>query len=584
MCQHPARRVKKRNAKRGGFLRVVHPINLDAKSPRDIGVDWRFRTLSPDAGCDARARLPTAPDSAIVACEAGEGLWLTRTSRILKGTLTSYVNQAVALLVGLWMSRYLTEVLGRDAFGHWVVVGKVLALVGLADVGIFAILPRDLAMALGRAKTDGDITQSQELIAITRGLVRVQMPLMVGIAMCAWIYAQRHAPEVSGPLGIILATFVVTFPARIYTSVLLATQEMAVLGVNDLSAFIINTAVTVLLVFLGMGFWALGIGWISGTLTNCGLAVMQVHRRHRSLLSGQVQFTWRGAKSLLGRSIWPSIGQIVHLAIFAGDVLLIGLLCGPAAVAIFAFTSKLYSVFEITAQTILHQSGPAIAEIRGMGDQIKLRRAWIAIGQATWIIATVVCGTVLATSRDFVTFWVGIDNFGGMPMAFAVGAATTARLWSLGLIFPLFFSGHERAVSLAGTASGVLTLVAIGGLVKVYGPIGAPLGSVIGSLSVLPLYWSWSASVLGETRLRFLRTLTLPMSAWVLANVGAWYIGLWRPDWGHATLLFPLKAALGGCLAVTLCWLVLPRLTLHQYVGAVQERLRSRFLKQWKAN
>ena len=54
---------------------------------------------------------------------------MSRTSRYLKGLAGNYVSQAIILLAGLWLTRFLLSRLGAEEFGRWLIVLQALDMV-----------------------------------------------------------------------------------------------------------------------------------------------------------------------------------------------------------------------------------------------------------------------------------------------------------------------------------------------------------------------------------------------------------------------------------------------------------------------
>src|SRR5262245_66322916 len=113
---------------------------------------------------------------------------MSRTRRFLGGLGVGYASQAVLLLVGLWLTRFLLGRLGQHDYGLWLVGTQLLGYLMLTDLGVVALLPREVAYATGRSqgdsKADGGLLS--ELVGETSRLVYYQMPLVALIAVGFW--------------------------------------------------------------------------------------------------------------------------------------------------------------------------------------------------------------------------------------------------------------------------------------------------------------------------------------------------------------------------------------------------------------
>src|SRR5262249_15410327 len=76
---------------------------------------------------------------------------MSRTHRYLSGLAGNYVNQAVVLVVGLWLTWFLLQRLPQEEYGLWLIVLQILAFLELTDLGVVAVLPRAVALRGGAA-------------------------------------------------------------------------------------------------------------------------------------------------------------------------------------------------------------------------------------------------------------------------------------------------------------------------------------------------------------------------------------------------------------------------------------------------
>lgn len=76
---------------------------------------------------------------------------MTRTTRFLWGVGFSYVNFALMAAIGLWLTRFLLGRIGAEATGLWVQLLQFVGYLQLLDLGVLALLPREVAAATGAA-------------------------------------------------------------------------------------------------------------------------------------------------------------------------------------------------------------------------------------------------------------------------------------------------------------------------------------------------------------------------------------------------------------------------------------------------
>ena len=70
----------------------------------------------------------------------------------MRALVLGYGFQVAVALVGLVLAPFLLGRLGAHDYGLWLVVAQVLGLLGLLDLGVNAILGREVAAASGGAE------------------------------------------------------------------------------------------------------------------------------------------------------------------------------------------------------------------------------------------------------------------------------------------------------------------------------------------------------------------------------------------------------------------------------------------------
>src|SRR5713101_6058139 len=101
---------------------------------------------------------------------------MSRTRRILGGASLGYLHQAAIILLGLWLTPFLLRRVGQHEYGLWLVAGQLLGYLALLDLGVLAILPREVAFLSGQSDKDGANDQIAGLLARVRTIVRWQLP------------------------------------------------------------------------------------------------------------------------------------------------------------------------------------------------------------------------------------------------------------------------------------------------------------------------------------------------------------------------------------------------------------------------
>jgi len=469
-----------------------------------------------------------------------------RTRRFLGGVGLTLLNQGLVLLVGLWFTRFALGTLGQHEYGLWLVALQIVGYLGLLDLGVVALLPRETAFAAGREKAGGGLAGVAALLGDASQLVLLQTPVLALLAVGAGALVAGRWAGLLPAVGLILAAYVVAFPLRIFGATLQGLQDLAFLGWVQLAAWGAGTATSIALLLTGHGLVSLAAGWIVTQLASPAAHWMRLRSRFAGAIPVRApRLTWPAARGYLARSLWVSLSQITSLLINGADVLIIAALLGPARVVPYVLTGKLVAVAANLPYAIAHTAGPGLSEMRVRESRERLSDVTLALTQAVLLASGLVAVVVLALNQAFVRWWVGPEQFGGLTLSALFVLLMMANHWATTIVYTAFSFGHEKATALVGLAQGLVTLAVTLALVPSLGIVGGVLGSLAGAVLVtLPLMLRIVLRDVGGS----VRQAVRPLAPWaarlaVLAAVATALARLERPN-GLAWLV-------GGGLALT---------------------------------
>ena len=455
---------------------------------------------------------------------------MSRTTRLLQGVAFGYANQVLVTLVGIWLTAFLLGRLGQSDYGVWLVGTRILGYLLLLDLGVVALLPREVGFATGRAGGAAAATDLPEVIGRTARLVVWQTPVVAIASLLVWILLPADWDPLRVPLAVVLGVFVLTFPARVFHAALSGLQDLAFLGGTYTLTWIAGTAMTVGLVLAGWGLYALAVGWaVSQGLSSVVWWARLTHRFPTVLTQRIPPLSGERLRDRLGRGLWISVAQVAQVLLQGTDLLIIGKLLGPSAVVPYFCTGKVLTVLANQPQLLAQAAQPGLSELRTSADRHRLRDVTVALTQAILVLSGGVVCVVLLVNEGFVAWWVGSTQYGGFWLTLALVGGMLLRHWNTTAIYSLFALGHDKRISITTLVDGIVTVTASVLLTRAYGILGAALGSILGVVLVgLPA------------------NLTL-LARESTASVGEMMLGLW--PWGWR---FGLAAA--TALAVSQAW------------------------------
>ena len=486
-----------------------------------------------------------------------------RLRRFLGGLSLGYVQMAATIVTGLWMTPFLLRRLGSHDYGLWLLGTQVLTYLALMDLGVVALIPREVAAAAGRAEEvrrgrleaahDGDRSELQALVGQTARLVVWQLPAVaVAGAVVLWMMPSEWI-ALRWPMGFVVLTFVATFPLRIFSALLQGLQDLTFLGIVQFGSWAAGVVITFIAAALGYGLYALACGWITTQIVTVGFAWRRLRRTHPEVFPSTLpSLSLSTAWQQLSRGAWISVNQVAQVLLVGTDLMVVGKLLGPEAVVPFACTGRLANMLANQPQMFMQMALPALSSLRTSAPRERLFDVSKSMAQVMLLLSGAIVAVVLAVNGPFVTWWVGAGRFGGVGLTALLLAGMLARHINVTAIYTLFCFGNERRLALTSIGDGLVALISMLVLVPMFGLYGAALGSLIGTCAVsLPNNFAALGRELGASPIEFLR----PLRPWLMrfpAIVGiivllsyAWDAhGLWR--------FAPLAAGVGLAYAIAM--------------------------------
>ena len=145
---------------------------------------------------------------------------MSRAHRVFAAFGIGVVNQALAAAGGLWVTRFALHHIGSHDYGLWVIAGQFLAYLALLDLGVTALLPRDISIIVGKQlEREARDAELREVLERSISLVLLLVPLLAlaSFGLVAALPAEWAA--LRWPLAINLALFALLYPLRVIPAV-----------------------------------------------------------------------------------------------------------------------------------------------------------------------------------------------------------------------------------------------------------------------------------------------------------------------------------------------------------------------------
>ena len=406
---------------------------------------------------------------------------MSRTNRFFNGLIFAYGYQGLVMVVGLWLTPFLLHHLGQHDYGLWLTALQILSYVALVDLGVVAIIPRTVAYATGRAGGNKNPEELSRILGQTAVVVMWQTPIVALVVGFAWLFLPAQWTAMRGPLELILATYALLFPLRIFAAVLEGLQEQAFVIRMNMATWALATLANVGLLLAGCGLYALTIGWIVSQVFNSAVCARRMWTVHRDVIPRRLpKFSKADMLPQLHSSFWVSFNQVGQVLMAGSDVLLISKILGPSMVVPYSITGKLASVLQNQPQILMHLAAPGLSEMRTGSSKDSIYRVSSALSQGLLLLTGLICCVILVVNEEFVRAWVGSNQYGGFALTGLILLVMLLRHWNQCMAYTVFSFGYERRLAISGLLDGMVTAAVMFFAIPRFHYVGAMVGSLAG--------------------------------------------------------------------------------------------------------
>ena len=184
----------------------------------------------------------------------------------------------------------------------------------------------------------------------------------------------------------------------------------------------------------------------------------------------------------------------------------------------------------------MHTATPALCELKSGETKQRMLQVLAALNQGMLTFSGLVVCIVLVINHWFVDWWIASrhygEQYGGWALTAAILLCMVVRHWTATTAYTVFCFGHQRRISLTNLGDGLITAACCLAGTLLWGPIGAPLGSVAGAFLVsLPFNLSLIAR---DTDTSVMHLIWVMLGGWLwrfalLTAAAAWLALHWSP-------------------------------------------------------
>lgn len=231
----------------------------------------------------------------------------TENKRIARNSVTLYLRTAIILVVGLYTSRVVLEVLGIDDYGIYSVVGGLVMMFNFFTFALSSSMSRFLSFELGRQ----DIQRLRDIFGASVAIIGVIALIILLLAETGglWIFYQLEIPPESREAAwwvfqFSVVTVILSVVQTAYTSSLIAHEKMGAWAMLDIVMACLKLGVVFALKWIDTDkliLYGMLIMAVTAIVTVSGCVYARIHCPE---WRGRMSWNWPVIKSMLSFSSW----------------------------------------------------------------------------------------------------------------------------------------------------------------------------------------------------------------------------------------------------------------------------------------
>ncbi|MEO6715441.1 MAG: oligosaccharide flippase family protein [Mycobacteriales bacterium] len=402
--------------------------------------------------------------------------------RFVTNVAVNYGAEGAAALSTVILTPVLLHFLGVDGYGVWVIVGSLIAYLELFELGFGVTTIKMVAEDAYRRPASVVRTLNTNIAALSLfGLVA----LVVGWSLAPIVPRLFNVPpHLAHQTSVIFALLTVplafSIPADVLGGALAGHQRYDLLSLSNLALSLCTLIGGVIAVALGGGLYGLAA---VAVVVSVGMQFARLMMLRR-LVPG-----FRLSPRLVDRSRlrdtaqisgWFLLRDITNIVINRLDLVVVGLILGVRAVAVYSIGLKLAQLGRKALVPLVQVFFPHASALSTAGQQEGLRQLLVEGTRIALLVAMPVMIILSLLASDAIEVWLGSGYAKAAPVLIALAVARGIQAVSDTAGWVLAGSGWVKTTALVAAAEAVVNLGVSAALARPLGVTGVALGTLVG--------------------------------------------------------------------------------------------------------
>jgi O-antigen/teichoic acid export membrane protein len=410
---------------------------------------------------------------------------VVRRKRIARVAVSGALARASAFLPTFGIAPIAVLAIGPERFGVLMTVLSLVALLGVADLGVGASVVTGIARAVGAGKHRRVRSLQANGLAVVLAMGLLLALVASGLEFTnIGAFAFPHSlPAVQAEATSALAAFALLFaaslPLTLVYRIQLGLQQGHVANNWQIAAGLLNFAAAALACKLGLGVPWIVFGLLFGTLS-CGLINTLVQLRTASQTRPSLRdIHAKALRSLMSESTFYLGLQLIFLLTYTFDTLVVAHKLGARDASTYALAERLFSMIAVLVAIFTAPLWAAYGEALGRRDQEWARACLRTSVRRIALMSLLMSATLLAL------FAPAMALLGHKTLVVPLGVGFSMALWrvveSIGGALAAYLMAAQavRLLMITGTITAIVSLTIKTLIVDRFGAVVLPLVTTV---------------------------------------------------------------------------------------------------------
>lgn len=333
-------------------------------------------------------------------------------SELKSGVILSYINLGIGTIIPFIYTPIMLRMLGQAEYGLFSLASSAVSYLSLLSFGFGSTIIRYIS----KYRAEGDKASEEKAYGF---FLALYCGLAVLVLICGTIIAFNIEPIFQRGLSgqeldrmktlVLIMTFnsALSFPNSVVSSMITAHEKYVFRKLVDMLATVVAPLAN--LIALYFGYASVGMA-IAATIVQFTMLPLNAIYCSRKLQVKPVLATLPGTliKGMIGFSVFVFIGSIVDMLFWATDKVILGMLSGSVAVAVYNVGGTFNNMVMNLSTSI---SGVLTPRVTGMvikdASKEELTNLFVRVGRLQFIVIALIVSGFTVFGQSFIALWAG---------------------------------------------------------------------------------------------------------------------------------------------------------------------------------